>query len=44
MASLYLYMNGYEIGEYVQLSSGAQEFNYVDSWLERRDAIPISLS
>ncbi len=44
MASLYLYMNGYEIGEYVQWSSGAQEFNYVDSWLERRDAIPISLS
>ena len=44
MASLYLYMNGYEVGEYIQRRSGAQEFNYSDSWLERRGAIPISLS
>lgn len=44
MASLYIYMNGYEVGEYIQRSSGAQEFNYFDSWLERRDAIPLSLS
>ena len=44
MASLYLYMNGYEVGEYIQKRSGAQEFNYADSWLERRGAIPISLS
>ena len=37
-------MNGYEVGEYIQRRSGAQEFNYSDSWLERRGAIPISLS
>lgn len=26
MASLYVYMNGYEVGEYINHSSGAQEF------------------
>ena len=44
MASLFIYMNGYEIGEYIQRRSGTQEFIYSDSWLEQRAAIPISLS
>ncbi len=45
MASLFIYMNGYEVGEYIQRRSGAQEFTYCDSWLERRGAaIPLSLS
>jgi serine/threonine-protein kinase HipA len=37
-------MNGYEVGEYIQSSSGAQEFAYFDTWLERSNAIPISMS
>ena len=44
MASLFIYMNGYEVGEYIQHRSGAQEFIYSDSWLERRAAMPLSLS
>ena len=44
MASLFIYMNGYEVGEYIQRRSGAQEFIYSDSWLERKGAIPLSLS
>lgn len=45
MASLFIYMNGYEVGEYIQRSSGAQEFIYSDSWLEQGGtAIPLSLS
>jgi len=44
MPSLFVYMNGYEVGEYTQISSGAQAFHYFDSWLERGNAIPISLS
>lgn len=45
MASLFIYMNGYEVGEYIQRRSGAQEFIYSDSWLERGEAaIPLSLS
>ncbi|MFV2060561.1 MAG: type II toxin-antitoxin system HipA family toxin [Gammaproteobacteria bacterium] len=44
MASLYLYMNGHEVGEYIQRSNGAQEFMYSDSWLERNTAVPLSLS
>lgn len=44
MASLFVYMNGYEVGEYIQRSSGAQEFIYADSWLEQKAAIPLSLS
>ncbi|MBL1141598.1 MAG: type II toxin-antitoxin system HipA family toxin [Proteobacteria bacterium] len=45
MASLYVYMNGYEVGEYIQHKSGAQEFIYSDSWLDHGDiAIPLSLS
>lgn len=44
MPSLFVYMNGYEVGEYIQRRSGAQEFVYSDSWAERRGAIPLSLS
>jgi len=45
MASLFIYMNGYEVGEYIQRHSGAQEFIYSDSWLEQGGAaIPLSLS
>lgn len=44
MASLFIYMNGYEVGEYIQRRSGTQEFIYSDLWLEQRAAIPISLS
>ncbi len=45
MASLFVYMNGYEVGEYIQHKSGMQEFIYSDSWLEHKDlAIPLSLS
>ena len=44
MASLFIYMNGYEVGEYIQRRSGAQEFIYSDSWFERKGAIPLSLS
>lgn len=44
MASLFIYMNGYEVGEYIHRRSGTQEFIYSDSWLEQRAAIPISLS
>lgn len=44
MASLYVYMNGYEVGEYIQRRSGAQEFVYGDSWFQRSGAVPLSLS
>lgn len=45
MASLFVYMNGYEVGEYIQRRSGAQEFVYCDSWFERKGgAVPLSLS
>ena len=44
MTSLFVYMNGIEVGEYIQRSSGAQEFNYFDTWMSRRGAVPVSLS
>lgn len=45
MASLFVYMNGYEVGEYIQYKSGAQEFIYSDAWLAHGEiAIPLSLS
>ncbi len=45
MASLYIYMNGHEVGEYIRRRSGAQEFIYSDSWLQHGNmAIPLSLS
>jgi serine/threonine-protein kinase HipA len=37
-------MNGIEVGEYIQRSGGAQEFNYFDTWMSRKGAIPVSLS
>lgn len=44
MASLFIYMNGYEVGEYIQHRSGAQEFIYCDDWLKNKSAVPLSLS
>jgi len=44
MASLFVYMNGYEVGEYIQRRGGEQEFIYSDSWLDKGAAIPVSLS
>jgi len=45
MASLFVYMNGYEVGEYIQHRGGMHEFIYSDSWLDRTSsAIPLSLS
>jgi serine/threonine-protein kinase HipA len=44
MASLFVYMNGYEVGEYIQRRGGAQEFVYSDAWYELDSAIPLSLS
>jgi len=44
MASLFIYMNGYEVGEYIQHRSGAQEFIYCDNWLNNKSAVPLSLS
>lgn len=36
-------MNGYEVGEYIQRRSAAQEFIYSDARLTHRAAIPVSL-
>ncbi|VAW69342.1 Toxin HigB / Protein kinase domain of HipA [hydrothermal vent metagenome] len=44
MASLYVFMNGHEVGEYIQRPGGAQEFVYRDSWQNAEYAIPVSLS
>jgi HipA-like protein len=44
MASLFVFMNGHEVGEYIQHRSGAQAFMYNDSWQNAEYAIPISLS
>lgn len=44
MASLFVFMNGHEVGEYIQHRNGAQEFVYSDSWQKAEYAIPISLS
>ena len=44
MASLFIYMNGYEVGEYIQHRSGAQKFIYCDDWLKNKSAVPLSLS
>ena len=44
MASLFVFMNGHEVGEYIQHRSGAQEFVYNESWQMATYAIPISLS
>ena len=44
MPSLFIYMNGYEVGEYIQRRGGEQEFIYSDTWLSESATIPISLS
>lgn len=44
MASLFVLMNGHEVGVYIQHRSGAQEFVYNESWRMAEYAIPISLS
>lgn len=44
MATLYVFMNGHEVGEYIQHRSGAQEFVYSESWQNSGYATPISLS
>ncbi len=44
MTSLFIYMNGYEVGEYIRRRSGAYELIYNDSWLGLRGAVPLSLS
>lgn len=44
MASLFVYMNGYEVGEYTQEKNGAQHFIYSDSWLAQKGSVPLSLS
>ena len=44
MASLFIYMNGYQVGEYRQLRRGNQELIYHDAWLDHPAAIPLSLS
>ena len=43
-SSLFIYMNGREVGEYIRLSGGANELVYSDSWLGLSGAIPLSLS
>lgn len=44
MESLYVYMNGNFVGEYIQHRSGAQEFIYDDNWISLNNAIPLSIS
>lgn len=44
MASLYLYINGREVGEYIQRKQGVQELVYANSWLNLKGAMPLSLS
>jgi len=44
MATLFVYMNGYEVAEYIQYKNGAQALVYSDSWLARKAAVPLSLS
>ena len=43
-SSLFIYMNGYEVGEYIRRSGGVHELVYHDSWLGLRGALPLSLS
>ena len=43
-SSLLIYMNGYEVGEYIRRSGGVHELVYHDSWLGLRGALPLSLS
>ena len=43
-SSLFIYMNGYEVGEYIRRSGGVHELVYHDSWLGLKGALPLSLS
>lgn len=43
-SSLFIYMNGHEVGEYIRRSGGVHELVYNDSWLDLRGALPLSLS
>jgi len=43
-SSLFIYMNGHEVGEYIRRSGGVHELVYSDSWLELSGALPLSLS
>jgi len=41
MSSLFIYMNGLEVGEYRQSSSGAQSFNYLEDVIKHvADQLP----
>jgi len=44
MADLFVFMNGHDVGRYIQHRSGAQEFVYNNLWQNAEYAIPISLS
>ncbi len=44
VSSLFIYMNGHEVGEYIRRSGGVHELVYNDSWLALRGALPLSLS
>ncbi len=44
MSSLFVYMNGHEVGEYIRQKSGAEEFHYSENWLARPRPIPLSRS
>ena len=43
-SSLFIYMNGHEVGEYIRRSGGVHELVYNDSWLELSGSLPLSLS
>ena len=43
-SSLFIHMNGREVGEYIRHSGGVHELVYCDSWLGLRGAMPLSLS
>lgn len=44
MTTLNVFSNGDHVGRYRKSTTGSIEFQYVDSWLQRGDAFPISLS
>lgn len=43
-STLFIYMNGREVGEYIRRRGGVHELAYSDSWLGLRGAMPLSLS
>ena len=44
MASLEVYMNGYQVGTFTKTTSGAHQFQYDESWVKLPGSRPISLS